>query len=1779
MSYTRAYLYLTLILQSTCFGASLPDHSRRRHYHPVLSNLGTASNSRQFALRLTTPSVRNPVLFSRALRPVSYDSERGQQNNSIDRLTINNQTLFHRSRRKLSRPAAGNSVLQAVNYSATVNLEQKSTTLFIPESVVFEPERDLAVIYPNSLWLDPCKADAYYGDIALDKAEMSEGRFAQTALSDQPIQIWEDSVDVDEHTGLIRDTNSYAEGKSSQIGIEKQDKQPLLQHNQQEDPAHMRPLMEASSRYYGTQTNERMKYPVNHTPARSTPNPNPNSSGQRVRGNPTIFNPDNNMTQWRPLDRRQQIRAQMRQNRLNRRWRKRRWNSKRQRREGVLNQPLTETTIKNPNHERQMRRQNRKYRRLRQRLRTIQLRLNRLERLRDTDRLIQRRLALGREYGHAAPSPQSPEATLLSKPALANPAQAGLPQPNSGGFSRAQLYTDFVQPQVRHRSKRSVTGRSARTKRAATAYVSRTWPNGVIPYIIQANFSSETKATIMKAMRHWENYTCLSFVERESQHKSYIIFTEKACGCCSYVGRRSEDEPQAISIGKNCDKKGIVIHELGHVIGFWHEHTRPDRDDHVDILLENVVEGQDFNFKKMDPGEVNSLGEPYDYSSIMHYAKGTFAKANKDETIRPKACCPRPPIGQRIQLSPGDVRQTNKLYACPACGRTLLEPSGSFASPQMAWKIEGGFNTVNSSYLPFSVGLEQLYHSGNALSVADLIPDDNSHLHHPFQPITGNGLDVMVDNSLSGMVNDQPAQSKHSQKVQAYPPLLSSGQLSPRDKFVIGGDLLNSGMSSAASTSPSSALGFTSAGPILCQWRINAASGERIRLNFTHVDIAGPVISSPLTSSIMSELNGVHRSYDITNNFQNPTSCMNDYIEIRDGYYSGSRLLGRYCGHIIPPSILSTGSRLWIEYRRSAGSLSTGFIADYEAICGGELQMEEGTLTSPNYPEFYRPNKECVWQIIVPVGYSVALTFHSFQLEKHDTCVYDYLEIRDGLTESATLLKKLCGSQLPTPIKSTNNMMYVKFVSDSSVEKQGFTATFQKEFDECKTMKHGCSHTCVNTLGGYRCQCEIGYELHPDGKRCEDACGGVINEANGTIQSPSFPDLYPPNKNCIWKIIAPPKSTIFLNFTHFNLEGRNQACKYDFINVYSGPTDNQQKLGNFCGDKIPDPITSHTNELSIEFYSDNSAQRTGFRAVFFTDRDECAENNGGCQHICRNTIGSYHCACRPGYKLYGKYKCKENVKTGCQQEITSPDGEIITPNWPNEYPMKQQCQWKITVTPGHRVKIIFADFDLESHQQCTYDRLVAYDGLSKNAPILGQYCGSRKPGPIISSQNKMFLTFNSDSSVQRKGFRAQHTTVCGGQLTAESSPQNLYSHAKFGDLDYEPNQQCYWSISSKFENQTVLLRFLYFEVEEENLCTYDYLRIYDGTDQKGKLLGGFCGRNLPNVFIAESGHLHLQFVSDDTIGDKGFQAQYQMIPYGYQPPETSIESTNPSPAPRSTVYYGKNEMLQQYQPVYGNRYLFPPAWGTGRIRYFSDSRSNKPLGSFQPSRTFRDLQQHTQAGWHPNSMTYTLDDPYRQNSGTQYHPPQSTSQRPWRFTYAYAEPEGKENKMAKLPSTRVRSLSSLDRSLPKSRSRHSSVFRSTARGQPKSIISGVRSSWKPYGGSTWYVRPGVVNARTQFSVVNRIIQPSRHTAWRPTSSSQYRSATEVRPPVTYRGSRRRGRDASGQATLGFNVITPVAAPNRRHRLAPNPLFGPYSGTGSQPIRQFPSITTYGKARN
>ncbi|KAJ8670674.1 hypothetical protein QAD02_001933 [Eretmocerus hayati] len=876
-----------------------------------------------------------------------------------------------------------------------------------------------------------------------------------------------------------------------------------------------------------------------------------------------------------------------------------------------------------------------------------------------------------------------------------------------------------------------------RRRRAATARKERVWDHGVIPYEIDGNFSGAHKALFKQAMRHWENFTCVKFVERiPREHPNYIVFTERPCGCCSFVGKRGNG-PQAISIGKNCDKFGIVVHELGHVVGFWHEHTRPDRDRHVQIIRDNIMTGQEYNFNKLTEDEVNSLGLPYDYDSIMHYAKNTFSKGTYLDTILPMENHgkKRPEIGQRVRLSEGDIAQTNLLYRCQKCGRTFQENSGSFGSPS-----------------------------------------------HP---------------------NSSPSSDTER-----------------------------------------------------CEWRITATHGERIVLNITFLDI-----------------------------FKSDY-CRNDYLEIRDGYWHKSPVLGRFCGSgKIPEPVVSSGSRMLVSYVTSARqSGHGGFSASYEAVCGGDVKLDGlGHLESPNYPEEYQSSKECVWRLSAPQDYQVALKFQSFEIESHDNCVYDYVEVRDGHGPESPLIGIYCGYKLPPDIRSSGNKLLIKFVSDSSVQKAGFSATFMKEYDECALTNHGCEHDCINTLGGYECSCRSGFELHSDGKHCEDACGGLFESSNGTITSPSFPETYPGNKHCVWEIVAPPQYRITLNFTHFDLEGNNvykQPCEYDSVEVSSKLSDDvYKKHGTYCGSRPPPLITSEASSLKVVFSSDNSMQKSGFAAIFFTDMDECANNNGGCQHECKNTIGSYHCSCHNGFTLHDNgHDCKEG---GCKYEITAPAGTITSPNYPDYYPGKKDCVWHFTTTPGHRIKLVFKVFDMEPHQECAYDHVAIYDGDSPDSESLGRFCGNKEPHPILATGHQMYMVFKSDTSIQKLGFLAQHTTACGGRLIATDHVKYFYSHARYGSKDYDNKMNCDWTIEAPV-GKNVHLNFLAFNLEDEIDCNYDWVEVHSGLDTSSPSYGRLCGNSNTTDIISINEALLVRFRTDDSVSKSGFAATY----FAYDRPES-----------------------------------------------------------------------------------------------------------------------------------------------------------------------------------------------------------------------------------------------------------------------------------------------------
>uniref|UniRef100_A0A672N8H6 Metalloendopeptidase n=1 Tax=Sinocyclocheilus grahami TaxID=75366 RepID=A0A672N8H6_SINGR len=135
---------------------------------------------------------------------------------------------------------------------------------------------------------------------------------------------------------------------------------------------------------------------------------------------------------------------------------------------------------------------------------------------------------------------------------------------------------------------------------------------------------------------------------------------EETFHCCySYLGRIGGK--QLVSFKRTgCVYHGIIQHELNHALGFYHEHTRSDRDQYVKINWEYIPTEKASNFQIRNTNNQNTT---YDYGSIMHYGKIAFTTQAGKETITPIPDA-TVAIGQRQDLSKLDILRINKLYGC-----------------------------------------------------------------------------------------------------------------------------------------------------------------------------------------------------------------------------------------------------------------------------------------------------------------------------------------------------------------------------------------------------------------------------------------------------------------------------------------------------------------------------------------------------------------------------------------------------------------------------------------------------------------------------------------------------------------------------------------------------------------------------------------------------------------------------------------------------------------------------------------------------------------------------------------------------------------------------------------------------------------------------------------------------------------------------------------------------------------------------------------------------------
>ena len=139
------------------------------------------------------------------------------------------------------------------------------------------------------------------------------------------------------------------------------------------------------------------------------------------------------------------------------------------------------------------------------------------------------------------------------------------------------------------------------------------WKNNVIPFALSLRFNSSRKSEIRNIAQYLNNILggCLHFREKMDSDQDYVWFTQPTkykSLCRSKLGRQGGR--QDISIGSFCQRHDI-IHEILHCVGLLHEHSRPDRDNYVEILIDNVREDRKGNFEIFK--NQWSYGEPYDH--------------------------------------------------------------------------------------------------------------------------------------------------------------------------------------------------------------------------------------------------------------------------------------------------------------------------------------------------------------------------------------------------------------------------------------------------------------------------------------------------------------------------------------------------------------------------------------------------------------------------------------------------------------------------------------------------------------------------------------------------------------------------------------------------------------------------------------------------------------------------------------------------------------------------------------------------------------------------------------------------------------------------------------------------------------------------------------------------------------------------------------------------------------------------------------------------------------
>ena len=226
--------------------------------------------------------------------------------------------------------------------------------------------------------------------------------------------------------------------------------------------------------------------------------------------------------------------------------------------------------------------------------------------------------------------------------------------------------------------------------------------------------------------------------------------------------------------------------------------------------------------------------------------------------------------------------------------------------------------------------------------------------------------------------------------------------------------------------------------------------------------------------------------------------------------------------------------------------------------------------------------------------------------------------------------------------------------------------------------------------------------------------------------------------------------------------------------------------------------------------------------------------------------------------------------SGCsgRTTYTTVSGSLDDGSSFNNYLNNRNCQWLISPIGTGEVVLNFTEFNTES----VNDVVKIYDGSSTSSPLIATLSGNSNPGMIIANSGQMLITFNTNSTITKSGWKATWTNqapsnFCGGMKLLNAYTQTFEDGSGMYN-NYYSNTYCKWLLRPTGASKVSLV-FHRFQ-----LAVGDRVIVYNGATTSSGILGNFTNTNLPTAVQSTQGSMLVVFQTNAAANDKGWSATY-----------------------------------------------------------------------------------------------------------------------------------------------------------------------------------------------------------------------------------------------------------------------------------------------------------------